>query len=103
MRMLETCAFFIPFTVMYPGRIVMPAKNTGPKMVVKMNHLDRTRSRYSRLMTTQSLSMARHPHFDASGADFFEEDLVQGRLHEFESLHLRARLDRKSTRLNSSH
>src|ERR1017187_1448630 len=71
----------------------MTAKNTGPKMVVKMNHFDRTRSTYSRLMTTQSLSMACHPHFDARGADFLEEDLVQRRLYQFEPLHFRARLD----------
>ena len=64
---------------------MIAAKNTGPKIVVKMNYFDRTRSRYSRLITTQSLSMACHPHFDAGGADFLEENLVQRRLHEFES------------------
>ncbi len=74
------------------GRMSSTPKSTGPKIVVKMNHLLRTRSRYSRLMTTQSLSMACHPHFDAGGADFVEEDLVQRRLHEFESLDPGARV-----------
>src|SRR6185312_7839812 len=92
MWMLATRPLLMVRLAMYVGRTVTAPKNTGPKMVVKMNHRDRTRSRYSRLMTTQSLSIARHPHFDARRADFLEENLVHRRLHEFESLDFRARV-----------
>src|SRR3954471_24046519 len=71
------------------GTTVIIAKNTGPSRVPTRNHLERTRSRYSRLNTTPSLRMlalSTHSLLDASSADFLEEDLVQRRLHELEPL-----------------
>src|SRR5262245_6304523 len=55
------------------GRMMTVPMTTGPRIVAKMNHLDRTRSRYSRLKTTQALPMAGHPRLDAGGADALEE------------------------------
>jgi hypothetical protein len=69
------------------------AKKNGPKSVTITNHLVRTRSRYSRLMTAQSLAMSAHPLFDAGGADALQEDLVQRGLHLLESLDARAGLE----------
>ena len=69
------------------------AEEDGAERVLKMNHFERTRSRYSRLMTTKSLSMAGHPRLDARGADRVEEDLVERRLHELEALDDRAGVD----------
>ena len=65
------------------------AKKSGPSSVPMRNHFERTRSRYSRLMTAQSLAMSAHPLLDARGADLLEEDLVQRGLHELEALHAR--------------
>src|SRR5450759_2531402 len=66
---------------------MMTPKKTGPKMVTMMNHLVRTRSRNSRLMTVQSLAMTGHSLLDARRPDLLEEDLVEGRLDQFEALH----------------
>src|ERR1700716_3836873 len=84
--------------------MMIVAKKIGPKNVAIMNHFDRTRSRYSRLMIAQSLAMSGHPLFDAarpcvrSGlsdvrADFLEEYLEKRRLDHLESLNGRARFD----------
>jgi hypothetical protein len=59
------------------GMMIIEPKKIGPKIVAKMNHFVLTRSRYSRLMIAQSLAMSGHPHLDACGTDFLEEDLVQ--------------------------
>src|SRR6476620_5292264 len=77
----------------YAGSTMMTPRNTGPSSVPMRNHLDRMRSRYSRLNTTPSLRMstlATHSLLDASCADSFKEDLVQRRLHQFEALNRRA-------------
>src|SRR5512140_3720219 len=66
---------------------MMTPKKTGPKMVTMMNHLVRTRSRNSRLITVQSLAMTGHSLLDARRPDLVEEDLVQGRLDQFEALY----------------
>src|SRR2546423_7643676 len=71
----------------HAGTMIMALKKIGPKNVAIRNHFDRTRSRYSRLMTAQSLPMATHPLFDAGGADFLQEDLMQRRLDQLEPLH----------------
>src|SRR5688500_9067634 len=73
--------------VSHAGTIISAANSSGPKTVAMMNHLVRTRSMYSRLMTAQSLPMARHPRLHALGADFLQEDLMQRRLHQLESLY----------------
>src|SRR5215217_237785 len=68
--------------------------SAGTSSVMTMNHLDRTRSRYSRLATTKILlTMARHPGFYAVRADALNEDLVQRRLHELETLDAGASFD----------
>src|SRR3954469_20284131 len=66
--------------------------SAGISNVMMTNHLERTRSMNSRLMTTNSLSMAGHPLFDALGADTLNEDLMQRWLDELEALDDRARL-----------
>src|SRR5688572_1110901 len=73
------------------GRIISRAKNTGPKTVANRNHRVRTRSRYSRAVMTQSLSMAAHPVLDAARAHTVEEDPVQGGAYELEPFDRRAR------------
>src|SRR4051794_20858375 len=60
--------------------------SAGISSVMMTNHLERTRSMNSRLMTTNSLSMAGHPLFDALGADALNEDLVERRLNQLEAL-----------------
>jgi hypothetical protein len=42
-----------------------------------MNQRERTRSRYSRFATVNSLSMSGHPRLDALRADTLKEDLMQ--------------------------
>src|SRR5580704_18295964 len=64
--------------------MLMPPKNSGPRIVANRNHRDRTRSRYSRRITTPSLPMAGHSFGDADGADPLEEDLMQRWLHYLE-------------------
>src|ERR687894_1341076 len=67
------------------GRRNAATMSAGMKSVPMTNHFDRTRSRYSRLTTTQSLRTDGHLGFgpgplDAGrvrGADALEEDLVQ--------------------------
>ena len=61
----------------HAGTMMIALKKMGPKKVAIRNHFDRTRSRYSRLMITQSLAMSGHPLFDAARTDFLQEDLVQ--------------------------
>ena len=68
------------------GNTVSARNISGPRSVAMMNHLVRTRSRYSRRMIALSLSMTAHPRFDTGGPDFLEEDGMQGRLHTLESL-----------------
>src|SRR3954463_7168515 len=75
---------------------MMTPRNTGPSSVPMRNHLDRMRSRYSRLNTTPSLrtsTLATHSLLDASGADFLKEDLMQRRLHQLEALNRRSACD----------
>src|SRR5688500_18730491 len=69
----------------------MAPKTIGPKKVPMRNHLLRTRSRYSRSTTAQSLPLTTQSLLDAAGADPMQEDLVQRRLHELEAADLRAR------------
>src|SRR5690242_15754485 len=76
----------------HAGTMMIALKKIGPKNVAIRNHFDRTRSTYSRLMTAQSLAMSAHSLFDAGGADFLQEDLMQRWLNELEALNLRARL-----------
>jgi hypothetical protein len=59
------------------GAPTMRRRNAGPSSVPMMNQRDRTRSRYSRLNTTISLPMSRHPLLDAARPDTLQEDLVQ--------------------------
>src|SRR5688572_5474244 len=60
------------------GRTMTTARKTGPSSVAMTNHFDRTRSRYSRLKTTNVLlAMAGHSLLDALRADPLQEDLVQ--------------------------
>src|SRR5688500_8592383 len=66
--------------VSHAGTIISAANSSGPKTVAMMNHLVRTRSMYSRLMTAQSLPMTRHPRLHALGADSLQEDQMQRRL-----------------------
>src|SRR5688572_32782810 len=73
------------------GRIISRAKNTGPKTVANRNHCVRTRSRYSRAVMTQSLSMAAHPVLDAARAHTVEGDPVRGGAYELEPFDRRAR------------
>ncbi|MND04626.1 hypothetical protein D3C83_249860 [compost metagenome] len=61
----------------HAGNRIMAAMSAGISSVMMTNHLLRTRSMNSRLMTTKSLSMARHPLFDVLSADALDEDLVQ--------------------------
>src|SRR5688572_33102840 len=80
-------AALLVFIVSHAGTIISAANSSGPKTVAMMNHLVRTRSMYSRLMTAQSLAMTRHPRLHAFGADLLEENLMQRRLHQLEPLH----------------
>src|SRR3954464_10793454 len=80
----------------HAGTMMMALKKIGPKNVAIRNHFDRTRSRYSRLMTAQSLAMSGHSLFDARGADLFKKNLMKRRLDHLESLHRCARLDNPS-------
>src|SRR5688572_20789015 len=84
--------------------------SAGTSSVPTTNHFERTRSRYSRLMTTQSLSTnglarcagtrrlgaGRLDGRDIRGADALEEDLMQGWVHELESLDGGTRVDELS-------
>src|SRR3954470_13627394 len=75
------------------GTMMIALKKIGPKNVAIRNHFDRTRSRYSRLITAQSLAMSAHSLFNAGGTDLLQEDLMQrGRDHS-EPLPRRARFD----------
>src|ERR1035437_7759666 len=83
------------FMEMYAGNTMITPRNTGPSRVPMRNHLERTRSRYSRRNTTPSLRMstlATHSLLDASRADFIQEDLMQRRLHQLEALNRSAGL-----------
>src|SRR5690242_8974227 len=73
------------------GTMMMALKKIGPKNVAIRNHFDRTRSRYSRLMTAQSLAMSTHSLFNAGGTDLLQEDLMQRRLDHLEPLHRNSR------------
>src|SRR6476469_7522522 len=75
------------------GTMMIALKKIGPKNVAIRNHFDRTRSRYSRLMTAQSLAMSAHSFFNASRSHLLQEDLVQRRLDHLETLHSNTRLD----------
>ena len=77
MRELVNSAVARPRFANTAGMMMRAPKNSGPKIVAKMNHFVRTRSRYSRLTIAQSLAMTRHPRFDSGCADPFEEDLVE--------------------------
>src|SRR4051812_10905554 len=85
----------------HAGTMMIALKKIGPKKVAMRNHFDRTRSRYSRLMTAQSLAMSTHPLLDACGpgactrradasSNFLRKDLMQRRLDHLESLYRRA-------------
>src|SRR3954468_13557067 len=78
------------------GTMMIALKKIGPKNVAIRNHFDRTRSRYSRLMTAQSLAMSAHSLFDASRADLFKKNLMKRRLDHFEALDGRASFDNPS-------
>jgi hypothetical protein len=65
MTMLDRSADCFVRAAMIIGTIVIAPKNRGPNSVAMMNHFERTRSRYSRLKTTQNLPMAAHSLFDA--------------------------------------
>src|SRR5918999_3147436 len=75
--------------------------SAGTSSVPTRNHFERTRSRYSRLMTTQSLSTDGNLRLGAGpcdvacvrGPDTLEEDLMQRRMNELEALDRGARLD----------
>src|SRR5687767_11670275 len=84
--MRETSSEALVRRAMMAGRIMSTAKNTGPKTVLNRNQRVRTRSRYSRAVMTQSLSMAAHSLLDAGRADAIEEDAVERRAHELEPL-----------------
>src|SRR5213075_94773 len=77
----------------HAGTMMMALKKIGPKNVAIRNHFDRTRSRYSRLITAQSLAMSAHSLFNTGGTDLLQEDLMQRGLDHFEPLHRRARFD----------
>src|SRR4051812_44769300 len=77
----------------HAGTMMMALKKIGPKNVAIRNHFDRTRSRYSRLITAQSLAMSAHPLFDARGADLFEKNLMKRWLDHLEPLYRRASFD----------
>src|SRR5437762_3427751 len=81
------------------GTTVMSPMNTGPRKVATRNHFERTRSRYSRLKTTNILPMAGHPGLDTLGADPIEEDLLERRLNELESAERRTCGDDASQQL----
>src|SRR5205807_6957357 len=72
------------FEIRYAGRIIKAPRITGPRNVATRNHLERTRSVYSRSRTARSLPMPAQSLLDAGGADLLQEDLVQRRLHELE-------------------
>src|SRR5688500_577062 len=59
------------------GRTMMIPRKTGPRIVATMNHFERTRSRYSRLNTTQALPMAGHSLLDSTRPDALQENLMQ--------------------------
>src|SRR5947207_1762372 len=59
---------------------------SGPSTVPMMNHFERTRSRYSRLITSSSLFI-RLPYF-------LNEDLVKGRLNQLEAADARTGVER---------
>src|SRR5256885_16024438 len=77
----------------HAGTMMMALKKIGPKNVAIRNHFDRTRSRYSRLITAQSLAMSTHPLFDAGCANFLQEYLMQRRLNHLEPLYRNAGFD----------
>ena len=62
---------------MIAGMMTIAPKKIGPKIVAKMNHRVRTRSRYSLFMIAQSLAMSGDPRFNSGRADTLEEDLMQ--------------------------
>src|SRR5256885_4684918 len=81
------------FEASQAGTMMIALKKMGPKKVAIRNHFDRTRSRYSRLMSAQSLAMSGHALFDSTCTDFLQEDLVQRGLDHLEPLHRSARVD----------
>src|SRR2546423_13250561 len=91
----------------HAGTMMMALQKIGPKNVAIRNHFDRTRSRYSRLITAQSLAMSTHPLLDApcpraragragTRADFLQEYLMQRRLNHLEPLYRDAGFDNSS-------
>ena len=82
-----------------PGRTVITIMNSGPRKVPTRNHLERTRSTYSRRITAQSLPMTAHPRLHARGADFLEENAVQRWLHQLEPVDARPGLDEPAQQL----
>src|SRR5258705_2498682 len=81
------------------GAPTMSSRNTGPSSVPMMNQRERTRSRYSRLKTTNSLPMTAHSLLDPARADALEEDLVQRRQNELEPRDRHAGVDHATQHL----
>src|SRR5919201_5001917 len=75
------------------GSTMIKPRNTGPRIVAIRNHLDRTRSRNSRLKTTHALPMSGDPFFDIRRADTLEENLMQRRRDQLEAADARSSRD----------
>src|SRR5690348_15084892 len=89
-RVLEKSIDAFDFFAITAGMMIIAPKKIGPNTVAKMNHLVRTRSRYSRLTIAQSLAMSVNSRLDACCSNFLEEDLVKRRTHDLKPIDRRA-------------
>src|SRR5437763_4655331 len=99
MMMLREAAPAALRAVTHAGMRNIAVMNTGTNNVIITNHRERTRSRYSRLATTQNLSMTGHPRLDAACADAFDENLMKRWENELEALDASARLHESAKEL----